>query len=252
MIAEITRVRQREPYVHLTLHAPKLARKAQPGQFVEVRIAGEGAPFWRRPFSICRADQETLDLYIKAVGHGTRLLAQSRAGAALDVVGPLGNGFSLAGTADRVLVGGGYGSVPMLFLAERLRAKGVKAEILLGGRCERDLLLRRELKSAGARVACATEDGSFGTRGRVTELLEARLRDCKRPVRVAACGPWRMLAAVAKLAAQYGAPAEVSLEEVMACGLGVCNGCVKKIGGEYRRVCKDGPVFSAQDVDWND
>jgi dihydroorotate dehydrogenase electron transfer subunit len=252
VIAKVQRVRRLGAYAHLTLRAAKLARQAKPGQFVEVRITGEGAPFWRRPFSICRADRETIGLFVKAVGPGTRLLARAQAGEALDVVGPLGHGFTLAGRADRILVGGGYGGAPLLFLAERLRAAGRRVEVLLGGRCEEDLLLRRTLKLAGARTACTTEDGSFGTRGRVTDLLERRLQAASRQaLRIAACGPRPMLAAVAKLAAKYGIAAEVSLEESMACGLGVCHGCVQKVGGEYRRVCKDGPVFTAQDVDWH-
>jgi dihydroorotate dehydrogenase electron transfer subunit len=150
------------------------------------------------------------------------------------------------------LVGGGYGIAPLLFLAQQLAAKKIPVEVFIGGRCTEDLLLRREMKLAGARVTCSTEDGSTGFRGRVTVPLEARLRQFSGGVRLAACGPHGLLKAVTRLAQTYRVPAEVSLEEVMACGLGVCNGCAVKIKGEFQRVCKDGPVFSAQDVDWHE
>lgn len=251
MNCEILRQRRTGPYLHLTLRAPAIARRARPGQFVTVRIPGRDAPFWRRPFSICRAARGRVELLIKVVGPGTLALAALRAGDGLDVLGPLGCGFTLAGREDRILVGGGYGIAPLLFLAERLREGGRKVTVLQGGRCAEDLLLRQEFKLSGAPVVCTTEDGSAGRRGRVTVLLEERLHAGRGPVRIAACGPHAMLAAVAKLAARYEAPAEVSLEALMACGLGVCNGCVQKVAGVYRRVCHDGPVFAAQEVAWD-
>lgn len=250
MRAKIVNARRFGAYAHLVLTAPQIARRARPGQFVMVRAEGEGAPFLRRPFSICRARANTVELLIKAVGPGSRLIASQPAGASLDVVGPLGTGFTLTGKSPRLLIGGGFGVAPLLFLAESLQARGVDAEVLIGGRCEEDLLLRRELKMAGARVACATEDGSHGTHGLVTDLLEARLENRTRPCRMAAAGPWALLRAVAGLAQRRKAPAEVSLEEMMACGLGVCNGCVIKVKNHYLRVCKEGPVFRAEDVAW--
>lgn len=253
MDAQITKVRRFGPYAHITFYAPGLAKKAKPGQFVEVKIEGPNAPFWRRPFCICRADAAagTIDLLIKSVGTGSRLISAREAGERVDILGPLGNGFKVPGRGPVILVGGGFGVAPLLFLAERLKTQGRPAEVLIGGRCEDDLLLRKEMKLAGALVACSTEDGSAGHRGRVTELLEQRLKAFgKTRVAVAAAGPKPMLAAVAELAAEYGVAAEVSLEEVMACGLGVCNGCVVKVAGEYRRVCKDGPVFAAHEIEW--
>ena len=252
MIAELISIRRFGPYAHLVLAAPAIARRARPGQFVEVRIGGDGAPFWRRPFSICRAGQGRVELLLKARGQGSALLSALAPKAKVDVIGPLGKGFTLSGKTPRLLVGGGYGIAPLLFLAQQLAAKKIPVEVFIGGRCEDDLLLRREMKLAGAKVICSTEDGSAGFHGRVTAPLEARLRQKTGSVRLAACGPHGMLRAVTALALEHQVPAEVSLEEVMACGLGVCNGCVVKIKGEYQRVCKDGPVFSAQDVDWND
>lgn len=242
---------QRGPYLRLTLQAPGIARRARPGQFVTVRVPGRDASFWRRPFSICRADGGRIELLIKVVGPTTHALAALRAGDPVDVLGPLGRGFTLTGREDRVLVGGGYGIAPLLFLAERLRARGRAVTVLQGGRCAGDLLLRPELRRTGAPAMCTTEDGSAGRRGRVTVLLEERLRATQGPILIAACGPHAMLASVAKLAARYRVPAEVSLEALMACGLGVCNGCVQKVAGAYRRVCHDGPVFAASEVTWD-
>jgi dihydroorotate dehydrogenase electron transfer subunit len=247
--AEILTHKRFGPYAHLSLRAPDLARRARPGQFVTIRVRGEGAPFWRRPFSICRAAGQNIELLIKGIGPGSQLLCTCRPGETLDVVGPLGQGFALTGQEPRVLVGGGYGMAPLLFLAERLLASGQKVDVLLGGRSEADLLLRHHFRKLKIKTACATEDGSLGKCGPVTELLEKRLRQ-QAKVKVAACGPKGMLAAVAKLAGQYGVQAEASLEEVMACGLGVCNGCVVKSGGIYRRVCKDGPVFPTSEIEW--
>jgi dihydroorotate dehydrogenase electron transfer subunit len=192
-----------------------------------------------------------VELLIKGRGRGSSLLAKALPGTVVDMVGPLGKGFSLAGKEPRLLVGGGYGVAPMLFMVQALRAKKIPVEVFIGGRCEDDLLLRKEMKVAGARVTCTTEDGSVGMRGRVTAPLEARLQQANEPVKIAACGPHAMLKAITQLAERHGVAAEISLEEVMACGLGVCNGCVVKIKGEFQRVCKDGPVFNAGDVDWH-
>jgi dihydroorotate dehydrogenase electron transfer subunit len=218
---------------------------------VEIRIEGEQAPFWRRPFSICRARPGKIELLIKTVGQGTRLLAQKKTGETLDILGPLGRGFSLAEKKPVLLVGGGFGVAPLLFLAETLRRKKRPMEVLLGGKCQDDLLLRKELKLAGAGVACTTEDGSLGTKGLVTKLVRDYLESRTRDWHVVAAGPFPMLKAVAALAREYGVSAEVSLEEMMACGLGVCNGCVIKVAGRFQRVCKDGPVFQAEEVEWN-
>lgn len=238
-------------YTRLRLEAPAIARRARPGQFVMAQACGAGAPFWRRPFGVCQSDgRSQVELLIKAVGTGSRLIAAIGQGDHLDLVGPLGRGFTVDGPGPVLLVGGGFGIAPLLFLADRLRRKRIPCEVLLGGRCREDLLLRKELSLAGAKVACTTEDGKFGRRGFVTLLLAERLAAKHPPARLAASGPEAMLRSVARLAREHQVPAEVSLEEVMACGLGVCNGCVRRVNGQYQRVCKDGPVFDAAAVDW--
>ncbi|MCK5219860.1 hypothetical protein KAR10_10060 [bacterium] len=162
MQAGIIKTRRFGPYARLVLKAPKIARHARPGQFVEILISGKAAPFWRRPFSICRVEKTTLELLIKVVGPGSGLLAGMRSGECVDIIGPLGRGFTLPGRGGMFLVGGGFGVAPLLFLAERLRARGRQVEVLIGGRSREDLLLRSAIKLTGATVVCATEDGSCG------------------------------------------------------------------------------------------
>ncbi|MBN1595994.1 dihydroorotate dehydrogenase electron transfer subunit [candidate division FCPU426 bacterium] len=252
MKARIVQADHFRSYHHFVLKAPRLARQAKPGQFVEVKIEGEQAPFWRRPFAICRVHGQYCELLVKTVGRGTGLLAQKTAGEEVDVLGPLGRGFSCQGKSSVILVGGGFGVAPLLFLAEVLRRKGRQVKVLMGGGCRDDLLLRREMKQTGATVVCTTEDGSAGAKGLVTKALEQCLRKKSAQTFIAAAGPRPMLQAVARLAKAYHVPAEVSLEEMMACGLGVCNGCVVKAAGRYQRVCKDGPVFDAHTVAWEE
>ncbi len=250
MIAKLIKKKEFGLYAHLVLEAPGLARRARPGQFVEVKITGPGAPFWRRPFSICRSRGNTIELLIKQVGQGSALLRQTPLQAPLDLLGPLGNHFEHQGKSPAVLVGGGFGVAPLLFLAETLQAKRIPMDIMIGGRCQEDLLLRKELGLTGARVACTTDDGSFGQQGLVTQLLEERLQQQTKNLTIYCAGPWPMMAAVAKLCQTYRVACQVSLEEVMACGLGVCNGCVVTVQNRYQRVCKDGPIFKGEDVTW--
>lgn len=252
MNCRVLGVKRSGPYSRLRLEAPAIARRSRPGQFVMAQARGAEAPFWRRPFGVCRSDgRSQVELLIKAVGPGSRLLAASRPGDDIELTGPQGRGFTVEGPGPVLLVGGGFGIAPLLFLAERLRRKRIPCEVLLGGRCREDLLLRKELGLAGAKVACTTEDGSSGRRGLVTLLVAERLAAKHPPARLAASGPEAMLRSVAQLARKHRVPAEVSLEEVMACGLGVCNGCVRRVNGHYQRVCADGPVFDAAAVDWN-
>ncbi|HHV61869.1 MAG TPA: dihydroorotate dehydrogenase electron transfer subunit [Firmicutes bacterium] len=268
----------------MSLSAPGIARSALPGQFVHVvchdagNHVSEGSrnsglsldPLLRRPFSICRVDRSgaTIDLVYQVVGRGTEMLSRvapgeaGRAGA-VDILGPLGRGFdiprSLAGedAAGRaLLVAGGLGVAPLIFLAYALAERQVRADVAVGAR-SRDLLWGiDEFELLGFGVELATEDGSAGARGLVTELVERRLCESLgghgaptvRYAAIFACGPAPMLAAVARLAGERGVPCQVSLEERMACGVGACLGCVVKTKAGYRRVCADGPVFNAADI----
>ncbi|SHH95017.1 dihydroorotate dehydrogenase electron transfer subunit [Sporobacter termitidis DSM 10068] len=230
----------------LRLQSAELARAARPGQFVHIKC-GEGN-LLRRPVSICRAEDGVLTVVLEVRGEGTRWLSQRRAGDMLDVLGPLGRGFDLS-HKNIIVVGGGIGVPPMLFAA---RAAGAKAAVL-GFRSRENAILAEEFRDVCEAVYITTDDGSLGEHGTVAGPLERLLREggCSA---VLACGPRPMLQAAAALAETYKVPCQVSLEERMGCGVGACLVCACKtvVDGKekMRRVCKDGPVFPAEEVVW--
>ena len=238
----------------LTFEAPRIAAAAKPGQFVMAACSSGLDPLLRRPFSIHRVQPDGLvQILFKVVGRGTALLAQARPGEMRSLLGPLGRGFSLPITGRLLLVGGGLGIAPLLFLAERWLERipaPVPPVILLGARTSSELLapLVAEFTVLGCAVESATDDGSLGHHGQVIDLLPTHLAaDCQ----VAACGPFPMMAAVAARCRSANIPCQVSLETHMACGLGACLGCtVHGADGTYRHVCKHGPVMSATEVAW--
>jgi dihydroorotate dehydrogenase electron transfer subunit len=229
---------------------------SEPGQFVMLSAGPEGAaprtdPLLPRPMAVFRSEGATLDVLYKVVGRGTALLAAARPGERVGLVGPLGTGFALP-RADEwaVLVGGGTGIASLFDLAGAALANGARVTVLLGARCEDELLAETDFRDQGVELRLATEDGSAGSRGLVTSLLEAVLRE-PAGVRVYACGPTPMMRAAAELAASAGRPCHVSLENRMACGYGVCLGCaVPRASGGFELVCRDGPVFDAGRLAW--
>ena len=233
----------------LVVQAPEIARCCVPGQFVMVRLPWWTDPFLRRPFSIAGADAEqgTLTLIYRVVGHGTELLESAREGEVLDVVGPLGQGFDLSG--DRLLlVGGGMGLAPLLFAAQRCCPNPVEA--LAGGRTGDELFWVELFQTVCNRVHITTDDGSLGICGTCADALPDILRVGGFDG-VLACGPRPMMKRVAEMTLAAGIGAQVSLEEHMACGLGVCLSCTcGAADGGTRQICKDGPVFRATEVDW--
>lgn len=256
--------------VRVLLKGEHIARQAEAGQFVNVRV-GEGTdPLLRRPFSIHAAypDEGVFGLLYVLRGRGTMLLHKMQPGDRISVVGPLGRGFGLGDSpeTEHVVVAGGCGAAPLHFLCDALCRKWDCSNVtVLGGAQSRDAVLcELEFKAHGVNVAVSTDDGSYGYKGYVTDLLEEHLknRQSDRPVRVYSCGPHAMLKRVADISRAYGAEkCQVSLENLMACGFGVCMGCVQKIKGaqageetgldwHHERVCKDGPVFDAEDVVW--
>jgi dihydroorotate dehydrogenase electron transfer subunit len=222
----------------------------QPGQFYMLSTAsdwGEGTaegtsqrPYLARAFSVCRRRDERLDFLVEEIGPGTRRLAALRPGDGMLLVGPLGAGFTVAPEQDAVLVGGGAGIAPLVILADALEAAGSPARALLGFRSA-------AYGDAAGLIPCAvevaTDDGSLGHAGRVTELLERELD--RRAARVYACGPPLMLEEVRRICNGRGLAAELALEEAMACGFGACFGCVVRTKSGYRRICIDGPVVKA-------
>ncbi len=238
----------------MELAAVPLCRRAVPGQFVMVKAGQSDDPLLRRPISIHRCNPEGIELLFEVVGAGTSLFSAMSPGDSLNLIGPLGHGFPLAAARGRtpVLIGGGIGAAPLVFLAQRLCAAGMKPAVLLGARTKDDLLCADDFRRSGCRVSVATDDGSCGRKGYVSCLLEALLKQpttASRPV-IYACGPHPMLKSIYALADTADIPAYVSLETHMACGIGACLGCIVATRQGNQRVCKDGPVFDAQDILW--
>lgn len=253
-----------QDYRVLELHAPEVAAQALPGQFVHVRAGCGQDPLLRRPISIMLPNKHegTIQLLIKSVGRGSEMLCQMCEGAALDVIGPLGNGFPLPPQGkDTLMVAGGVGVAPLIFLADALQTApgNYRVRGLYGGRDSDQLPLWTEFGGRCEEFYVTTEDGSAGEQGVVTDLLAAQLQRGDVEV-VHTCGPRPMMAKVAALAAEARVPCYASLEQWMGCGVGACMGCVvpAKLGAgvapaqaSYLRVCRDGPVFAAERVDWD-
>lgn len=272
-------------YFHLALQAARIAKAAQPGQFVHIRINDGCQPLLRRPFSIHRVGAANIEILYEALGEGTEILSQRKAGEYLDIIGPLGNGFDLEPCAlslEPILVAGGMGVAPLVFLADKL-AQGRRQEaqakrlVLIGAKAKNQILCEKEFQKLGYSVKIATNNGSMGFKGKVSDLLRKmlvaghraqgtgvkikRLAPCAlyhEPV-FYACGPHPMLKEIAKISKEHNIFAQVSLEEHMACGIGACLGCVVKAQGtgfraqgkvEYKRACKEGPVFNADEIVW--
>jgi dihydroorotate dehydrogenase electron transfer subunit len=236
------------------LRSPKIAAEARPGQFVMIRVGEFMDPLLRRPFSLCRVQDDLVFVLYRVVGRGTRILSNAREGEALSVLGPLGNGFEgFNNKSPSILVAGGVGIAPLLFLAESLEPKPYA--FLAGFGSAEEMLGPADLGIQGMEIAFATDDGSAGHHGLVTELLEHQLRELTgTPGVVCSCGPFPMLKAVAAITRERNIPCQVSLEAAMACGLGACQGCAMKAAAgqdrAYWHVCQNGPVFDATDVDW--
>jgi dihydroorotate dehydrogenase electron transfer subunit len=246
-------------YHLLTFRHPEAAREARAGQFVMIKAGTSAEPPLRRPFSILGKDpeRETLTLFVKAVGPGSRALCGLEEGEVAQCLGPLGRSFTVPDEeTEAIMVAGGYGIAPFRLLAEELRRAGRRGRVFYGGRTAADLPLRDRFEPRATPVVLATEDGSLGERGRVTVPLAAYLDRAGGPVRLYACGPDAMLHAVARLAEERGLPAEVSLDPWMGCGIGTCLGCVVPVQGpdevtpKRRCACTEGPVFDARTVVW--
>jgi dihydroorotate dehydrogenase electron transfer subunit len=259
--AEIVRTERWGKYHLLAVKSPRLASQARPGQFLMVRVNGAPFPLLRRPFSIHSREDEVIELFFAEAGTGTAILAERRKGDRLDILGPLGKGFRLGRKTAKVvyLVGGGRGIAPLYFLARELQARGITPRVFYGGKTRDDLPLLRKLKALQVETAASTDDGSLGFPGLVTGLLEAeltRLPRSGRPARLYACGPDPMMKKTAELTAALKIPAEFSLESIMGCGIGACWGCVRKIRrgrqAEWVKICEDGPVFSGDEIVWEE
>jgi dihydroorotate dehydrogenase electron transfer subunit len=236
------------------LDAPKIADMTRPGQFVMVRC-GEDT-LLRRPISVHRVDGDRLALLVTVVGKGTRWLSERKKGEKIDIFGPMGNGFTLHPDADNLLlVAGGIGIAPLVFLADRALADGKKVTFITGA-CSADCLLpvssSQHLFNAGMMAASinvinATEDGSEGFKGMATDLIPHYLDGIDQ---VFACGPVEMYRTMAEMPELEGKAVQVSLEIMMGCGIGVCYGCTIRTKKGLKQVCKDGPVFDIEEIVW--
>lgn len=231
--------------------APRIAEAVEPGQFVHLRIARGTDFILRRPFSVHRAAGPRIELLYQVLGKGTRALAAAERGAEMDAIGPLGTGWRVPeGAAHALIVAGGLGAAPMGMLVERLAQAGVAVTVAHGAPTADRLVARELFERHARRVEFATDDGTIGQRGLVTMLVEGLIAD-DRPDIVFACGPEPMERVVAVQAASAGVPCQVSLERLMACGVGACLSCVVSTVEGPKRACVDGPVFDAAEILWD-
>jgi dihydroorotate dehydrogenase electron transfer subunit len=263
---EVLNVKPIGEYYSMTVVAPGVAELTRPGQFVAVAVGGEGGGMLlRRAFSIYSVRETgvyggTVEFIFSVAGRGTAWLAAQRPYDPIDVVGPLGKPFALPREpANCLLVGGGYGAAPLFMLADALRTRGCRIDAVLGASTGDRLFGALDAKRMAASVAFTTDDGTYGEKGRVSDVLPEVIERVKADV-VYACGPMAMLQAVQAVAsAAYdgaGIPTQLSVEESMACGIGVCMTCVLPIIGNdgqtrMSRSCADGPVFSGDRIRWD-
>lgn len=211
-----------------------------PGQFVEIAVPGR---YLRRPISVSDVEGDRLTIIYKTVGHGTAAMAQMQAGETLDILTCLGNGYDLSKTQDDVLlIGGGVGVPPLIYLAKRLREQGRNVHVVIGFNTQSEVFAEKEFAAMGCTVEVCTMDGSYGLRGVVTDVIAT-----PAPYYFA-CGPLPMLRAVAE---KIGTNGQMSMEERMGCGVGICVGCSIETKNGVMRVCKEGPVFNANEVTLN-
>jgi len=240
-------------YWHLELESTEISRRSIAGQFINIKVNDSQAPLLRRPLSIHSVHSSRIRLIYEAIGPGTQGLTKRKPGEFLDIIGPLGNGFNFSKTSSKsslnILVAGGMGVAPLVFLAQRLKLS--KSLVLIGAKSKNCLLCIKEFQSLGCRVEVATDDGSSGFKGKVTDLLKKTLSTIDhRLLTIYACGPKPMLKVLSLIAAENQIQAQLSLEEHMACGIGACLGCAVQTKHGFKRVCHDGPVFLSEELVW--
>lgn len=246
LTSNIVRLRFREPYISAC---------SNPGQFINIKVTDSYVPLLRRPFSIHRVDRtkQWFEILFKIVGAGTQALALHDIDDGLDVLGPLGNSFQIQSQTDRViLIAGGLGIAPLLFLAQELVRSNISATLFYGNKTKDEICSIQDFDELGVAHYLATEDGSAGLKGRVTDLLSAQIAALEGSnTMIYACGPNPMLQRIKEMMDELNKTCQVSLETLMACGFGVCLGCVVNSASAknpYKYVCKDGPVFYTSEI----
>jgi dihydroorotate dehydrogenase electron transfer subunit len=264
----LTHKKYGEGYHSLTIVAPEVGAAIKPGQFVNVKCGENRASILRRPFSVYRVLKRggwasTIEIVFDVRGPGSSYLSGLRGHSGVDLLGPLGRGFALPKRrAHCLLIGGGIGATPLFFLADELRNEGHRVDVILGARSAGLLLNPIEARRLASVCKTTTEDGSVGERGRVTDVMVEMMERCETEV-VYTCGPHPMLAAVSGICVDRKIPVQVAVEELMACGYGVCMTCVMPLRRPtkkdappedalvYARSCTEGPVFNGANVIWN-
>lgn len=240
-----------------SVQAEEIIKDAKPGHFIEIRVNDDIEPFLRRPISIHNIDKENgiLEFIFQVKGKGTTILSHKEEGDLIDTVGPLGHGtFEYSNYQNLAIIGGGIGVFPLYELAKNAKKEGKNTNTYLGFRNKDLVVLEEEFKNISNNLVLTTDDGSYSQKGFAIDFLRKDIEDGKIES-IYACGPLPMLKAVRNLALEKNIPCQISLEELMACGLGVCLGCAVKTAEsradapEYVHVCKQGPVFNAKDVE---
>ncbi|HKJ69926.1 MAG TPA: dihydroorotate dehydrogenase electron transfer subunit [bacterium] len=240
----------------LRLETPAIASEHKPGQFINIQTNPGGLPLWRRPFSIARISGDIIDIIYKVIGTGTQQMAALRPGDAADIIGPLGNSFSVeikSGTIP-LLIGGGLGFAPLIILRDYFVHREITPVLFMGAVTKAE---HYYLDDPQAELMLTTDDGTLGHQGLVTDSLQRYFEDAAGHQRFAAysCGPEPMLAKVASVCRTHGIPLELSIEREMACGVGLCQGCaIEQLPPQkkYALVCKDGPIFNAEVLAFTD
>lgn len=259
LLAELVKKEQLKPDIYkFSVKAPSIVETAKPGNFIEIRVTDQTEPFLRRPISIYNLDRENgiLEFIFQVKGKGTDILAKREVGSQIDIIGPVGYGtFQYADYEKIAIIGGGIGVFPLYELAKCAKAENKEVTTYLGFRSKDFVVLEEEFKKVSNQLILTTDDGSYAEKGFAINYLEKDIEAGKIDS-IYACGPLPMLRAVQKLGLEKEIPCQVSLEEKMACGLGVCLGCAVKTAKspkdapEYWHVCKAGPVFQAKDVEF--
>ena len=249
-----------EDHYILYCHCPEIANSARPGQFIHVLFDSGSGLLLRRPFTIYTVEGKQISMLYQVIGEGTSILSEMKTSETIKILGPLGNTFSIDQELDlAIVVGGGAGIASLMLLITELKKRQIETSILIGSMNQSRLLSQIDIQKLGITPQIATDDGSVGYRGFVTDLLsELLLKTSKQEKTVFTCGPYGMLQTVADICQDFDVACQVAMENQMGCALGVCLGCVCKVRLEsnskefsYQRVCTEGPVFSGPDLIWD-
>lgn len=247
----------RNDYYKLVLKCPEIALLSLPGQFISILVNKDDDFLLRRPFSINKIEKNNIHIIYKVVGKGTEILRKKKKDEYLNILGPLGKGIDIdcGFNSQLILVGGGYGISPLLFLAEELIKNKISPSsilVLIGAKSKEEILGVDDFKKNKVNTIISTEDGTDGIKGKVTDALPDILKNKKAVIY--SCGPKAMLKKVSSISKKYHSKCYVLLEEIIACGVGACLGCAVKVkdrsGYSYKMVCTDGPVFDAEEILW--